>query len=111
MIDYDKGDLRRMLAVLAAIDANDGATLLRIVERTGIDKRSVTHLIEKACLQAGVQIAKDGATYRVEHWGPVIKRAGAKLALVGELLGTKPPAGRDKSEKAGAATTTKAGAA
>lgn len=72
-----------MLVVLAAIDSPQGASLVRIVERTGLDKKSVTRLIEQAREQASVGITKDGPIYRIEDWGPVIKKAGAKLALAG----------------------------
>ena len=83
--DYHKGDLRRLLAVVSAIDSTSRATLVRVAERTGIDKKTVTYLIEKARAQAGIVIAKVGSQYLIEDWGPVIKRASAKLALTGEL--------------------------
>lgn len=86
---YPKGDLRRMLAVLAAIDSLDNPTLVRIVARTGIDKKTVTHLIEQARVQAGVEIDKNGPVYQLVEWGPVIKKTGAKLALTGALNAPK----------------------
>lgn len=82
---YPKGDLRRMLSVLAAIETLQSATLVRIVERTGVDKKTVTNLIEQARQQAGVQIEKTGAVYSLVDWGPVIKKAGAKMCLTGAL--------------------------
>lgn len=82
---YPKGDLRRMLCVLAAIDSLDNPTLVRIVERTGIDKKTVTHLIEQARVQASVEIEKNGPLYKLIKWGPVIKKEGAKKALTGAL--------------------------
>lgn len=82
---YPKGDLRRMLVVLAAMDLPQGASLVQIAERTGLDKKSVTRLIEQAREQAGVVVLKKGAVYKVENWGPVVKKAGAKLALTGAL--------------------------
>jgi hypothetical protein len=83
--NYHKGDLRRLLAVVSAIDSTQPATLVRVAERTGIDKKTVTYLIAKARVQAGIIISKVGSQYIIEDWGPVIKRAGAKLALTGEL--------------------------
>ena len=74
-----------MLAVLAAIDTPQGATLVRIAERTALDKKTVIHLIEQAVTQAGVTIYKTGPVYEIEDWGPVIKRSGARLALQGAL--------------------------
>lgn len=82
---YPKGDLRRMLSVLAAIDSLESATLVRVAERTGIDKKTITNLIDQARLQAGVVIAKNGAVYSIEEWGPVIKMTGAKMCLTGAL--------------------------
>ena len=81
---YPKGDLRRMLSVLGAIDAGHD-TLVKIVAATGIDKRSVTSLVAQARAQAFVNIAKDGPVYRIEDWGPVLKKDGARKALTGAL--------------------------
>jgi hypothetical protein len=82
---YPKGDFRRTLSVLAAIDSLQPATLVKIVERTGIDKKTVTSLIEQARVQIGVGISKNGAVYAIEDWGPVIKKTGARMALTGAL--------------------------
>ena len=84
-IYFPKGDLRRMLAVLGAIDALSEATLLKIADRTGLDKKTVTQLIQQASAQAHVHIKKTGPVYTIVDWGPVIKRTGAKQALSGEL--------------------------
>ncbi|MBY0464778.1 MAG: winged helix-turn-helix domain-containing protein [Burkholderiales bacterium] len=81
---YPKGDLRRMLSVLGAIDAGHN-TLVQIVAATGLDKRTVTALVAQARAQAFVSIAKDGPVYRIEDWGPVLKRDGARKALTGAL--------------------------
>lgn len=83
--EYPKSDLRRMLVVLAAIDKIDEATLVKIARFTGIDKKTVINLIDKARTQAGVVIEKGDSVYVIKSWGPVIKRAGARLALTGGL--------------------------
>lgn len=85
VLQFPKGDLRRMLSVLAAIDSMQPATLVKIAARTGIDKKTVTNLIAQAREEAGVSVAKEGAAYRIENWGPVIKKAGAKMCLTGAL--------------------------
>jgi hypothetical protein len=82
---YPKGDLRRMLVVLGAIHEADGATLVQIVARTGLDKKTVSDLIAKAQDQAGVQIEKVGAKYNILNIGPVFKLSGCKMALTGAL--------------------------
>lgn len=74
-----------MLLVLGAIDATPNATLVKIVARTGLDKKTVTNLIQQAAEQAHVFIVKSGPVYAVTDWGPVIKKAGAKMALTGAL--------------------------
>ena len=79
---YPKGDLRRMLVVLAAIaELRPHATVVRIALRTGLDRRSVMGLITQAREQAGVTIEKNGSVYRITDWGNVIRRDGAKAAL------------------------------
>jgi DNA-binding IclR family transcriptional regulator len=79
---YPKGDLRRMLVVLAAIaELRPRATVVRIALRTGLDRHTVSGLIDQAIEQAGVKIAKNGSSYRITAWGLVIRRDGAKAAL------------------------------
>lgn len=85
VVSYPKGDLRRMLSVLAAIDSIPDATLVKVVARTGLDKKTVTNLIAQATDQAGVTITKTGPIYTLGDWGPVFKRTGAKMALTGAL--------------------------
>ncbi|WP_218187373.1 MULTISPECIES: hypothetical protein [unclassified Pseudomonas] len=82
---YAKGDLRRMLLVLGAIDAMSNATLVGIAAKTGLDKKTASNLIRVAAEQAHVQIQKCGSSYAITDWGPVIKRNGAKMALTGAL--------------------------
>jgi hypothetical protein len=82
---YPKGDLRRMLTVLAAVDALESATLVKLAERTGIDKKTITTLIEQARTQARVVVAKNGPVYTIQDWGPVIKKTGARMCLTGAL--------------------------
>ena len=81
---YPKGDLRRMLCVLAALDDSE-TTLVQIARRTGLDKKTVQNLLFQAGAQAGVVIVKDGPSYAVADWGPVIKSSGARKALQGAL--------------------------
>lgn len=85
-IYYPKGDLRRMLAVLAAIDRlGERATLVNLAMFTGLDKKTVGDLVLKAIDQAGVTVFKDGSRYWIEDWGPVFKRDGAQQAMRGRV--------------------------
>ena len=98
---YPKGDLRRMLSVLAAIATLDDATQLRIAARTGLDKRTVLTLIQMARTQAGVTISKDGPIYRLTDWGPVISPIGAAMALGGGLGSIRSPFDYAESDEGG----------
>lgn len=82
---YPIRDVRRMLVVLGAIDALKPATLVKISELTGLDKKSVTTLIARAQEQTGVVIRKTGPEYVVADWGPVLKRSGCRMALAGAV--------------------------
>lgn len=82
---YPKGDLRRMLVVLGAIQEVGDATLVQIVARTGLDKKTVTDLIAKAQEQAAVRIVKTGAFYSITEFGQLFKSSGVKLSLQGAL--------------------------
>jgi hypothetical protein len=92
VVNYQKGDLRRMLSVLAAIDSIPDATLVKVVAKTGLDKKTVTNLITQAREQAGVEIIKSGPAYTLESWGPIIKRTGAKMVLTGAFKAPTMPA-------------------
>ena len=66
-----------MLSVLAAIDSLDNPTLVRIVERTGIDKKTVTHLIEQA-RTSRCRNRKKWPSISIDQLGAVIKRGCKK---------------------------------
>ena len=79
---YPKRDIRRMLIVLAAIaELRPHATLVRIAMRTGLDRHTVTGLVDQARAQVGVTNSKVGTVYRIVSWGQVIRPSGARLAL------------------------------
>ncbi|CRP80799.1 hypothetical protein LDZ95_19545 [Pseudomonas aeruginosa] len=82
-VTFPKGDLRRMLVVLAAIDSTPDATLVKVVARTGLAKKTVTDLIAQAGSQAMVKISKQGPVYAIEDWGPLLKKAGVRQLLKG----------------------------
>jgi hypothetical protein len=106
---YRKGDFRKVLMVLAAIQElqvtqsqiealeeggatalelqGAGASLARLVERTGLDKKTVFSVIRQACFQAGVQISQTKTRYEIVSWGPLLSESGAALALAGKLDG------------------------
>lgn len=82
---YTKGDMRRMLVVIAVIAKSDEATMVSIAKATGLDKRTVTHLIRQAQEQAGVIIEKTGPRYCLVEWGTLLNRQGV-LDLADSVL-------------------------
>lgn len=78
---YPKGDLRRMLMVLAAIEADPGITVARVAAQTSLARKTVQDLIEQAIEQAAVVIEKRGSGYFLSGWGPVFQADGARLVL------------------------------
>jgi hypothetical protein len=107
--EYGKGDIRKIFMVLAAIQklqdeaakarkagvskagepkAVPGASLQKLVDATGLDKKTIFVSIRAATLQAGVHVAQDGPVYRIADWGPLLSPAGAILALKGRLEGS-----------------------
>ena len=89
---YPKGDLRRMLSLLNEIAPDTApdevkltSTLVKLVARTGLDKKSVVLIISQAIEQASVEIKKEGAIYTLVNWGPVFKPDGARKAARGKL--------------------------
>lgn len=83
-VRWPKGDLRRMLAVLVAIERSsqgEGASLLEVSRQTGLDKRTITHQLEAASTQAGVTLHKIGVRWRIHSWGPMLHREGVMASL------------------------------
>lgn len=79
---YTKGDLRRMLMVLGAIDAEPGITVARIAALTRLARKTVDVLIRQAVEQAAVVIEKRGSGFQIVEWGPVFKAEGARTVLM-----------------------------
>jgi hypothetical protein len=63
---------------------------LKIVAQTGLDKKTVSVLLQKAGWEAGVEVVKSGSVYSIEAWGPVIRPEGALLALRGATKSLEP---------------------
>ncbi len=78
---YPKGDIRRTLLVLAAIDGRDGQTVSAVEEITGVNKGQVPAIIDKAREQFGMRIDKVGPRYVIRSWGDVLKQHGVKKLL------------------------------
>lgn len=87
---YPKGDLRRMLVVLGVIGALERPTLVSVANWTGLDKKTVSRLIDQAVTQAGVVVEKEGPVYRITAWGPLLREKGVQHAMHGQLGAPSP---------------------
>ena len=76
---FPRGDVRRLLLVLAAIDAlGDQATIVQISETTGINKGQIATMVEQAREQLGMHIDKAGPVYRIRRWGKLVNPDGVR---------------------------------
>lgn len=73
---FPKGDIRRTLSVIGAIDGSNGVTVMEISKRTGLDNRSISHILNKAIKEASVVIEKIDSKYHLKDIGPVFNRNG-----------------------------------
>jgi len=80
---YNKGDVRRLLVVAAAISELGSPTLVQIAAFTGHNKGTIPSDVEKLRTQLGVTIEKDGPRYTLKDWGGTLKRNGVKKVLYG----------------------------
>lgn len=83
VIQYKKGDLRRLIVVIGAINELGEASLVEIERFTGHNKGTIPTDIEKIREQLGVNIVKNGAKYSVNNWGDLLKQKGIKKVLYG----------------------------
>ena len=84
--DFPKGDSRRYLLVLAAIDAmkKGEATMHRVSTALGCTRAEAGRAVDVAQEQFGVRFERDGSAYIISSWG-ALRKAG-----VVELVGTPP---------------------
>ncbi|MFC3110896.1 hypothetical protein ACFQAT_28620 [Undibacterium arcticum] len=63
VVQYPKGDARRLFVLLAAIDYLERPTLTTLTKFTGHNKGTITADVDKLRDQFGVEIHKDGPVY------------------------------------------------
>ncbi len=74
--DFPKHDLRRVLAVLLAIErVGEGASLHYLSLDLNCTRAEVSRAIVAAQLQLMVEIEKNGSVYRIKSWGLLNKEA------------------------------------
>jgi len=82
---YPRGDVRRLLRLALAMTEVERPTLNALAAETGHHKQTIIDDVPRLREQLGVQVEKDGAEYRLVDWGPVVKKAGIKKLLLGQL--------------------------
>lgn len=85
VVQYPKGDVRRLFVLLASIDKLERPTLTSLAEFTGHSKGNIDHDVQKICEQLCVKIVKDGPVYSIVDWGDIVKKTGVKRALKEEV--------------------------
>jgi hypothetical protein len=75
-----------MLLVLASIEKLASATLVQIARMSGLDKKTVTYLIDQAREEAGMTINKDGPVHPYSGGTEAIKAFEVSDRLSREVL-------------------------
>jgi len=89
VVQYPKGDVRRLFVLLAAIDQLERPTLATLRDFTGYLKGNIDPDVTKICTQLGVQIIKEGPIYRIVDWGRIVIREGVHLVLKNDVSMSK----------------------
>lgn len=84
VVQYPKGDVRRLFVLLASIDKLERPTMTTLAEFTGHSKGNIDHDVQKISEQLSVKIVKDGPVYRIVDWGDIVKKTGVKRVFKGE---------------------------
>lgn len=82
---YPKGHAGRLFVTMAAIDALDNPTAASVAALTGLSKGNIDTYVAALNNEMGVQIVKEGPTYRIESWGAILKKSGVKKVLTGSV--------------------------
>lgn len=82
---YPKGHAGRLLVVLAAIQNLERPTAQTVADYTGLFKGNIDSYVQRIRDELGARLRKEGAVYKLEDLGPVVKMAGLKKALDGTI--------------------------
>lgn len=74
VIQYPKGDVRRLLVLAAAVDALERPTITSLAKYTGHNKGTISKDINKLNEQLGVIITKTDSVYEIQSWGDLLKK-------------------------------------
>ncbi|WP_267400289.1 hypothetical protein [Pseudomonas sp. GM_Psu_2] len=79
---YPKGHSGRMLVVLASIAKLEHASAVTVAAYTGLSQGNIDTYALRLNEEFGTQILKENGRYRIESWGPVLKKKGVMQTLV-----------------------------
>jgi len=72
---FNKGDVRRLFIVIAAIEELEHATLNNITARTGYPKASLADALKKILAgELGVTVTKNGSAYHITDRGKFLQK-------------------------------------
>ena len=83
VIQYPKGDARRLFVLIAAIEELEKPTLTSLAEFTGWNKGSIDRDIPSIEAQYGVVIEKNDAVFSIKDWGKLLNKNEVKKILRG----------------------------
>ncbi len=78
VIQFPKGDVRRLLVLVAAIDRLERPTITTLAKYTGHNKGVIQKDVAKVSEQLGIIVEKHDATYSVSDWGEIVKKRAVK---------------------------------
>lgn len=84
VVQYPKGDVRRPLAVMAALDSMGSASLSDLANFTGYNKGSIPAYVQVLRSQFGVAVNKSGSRYMIESWGTLLNPQGVRQLISGQ---------------------------
>lgn len=82
---FPRGDVRRLLRLALAMAELERPTLNALASETGHHKQTILDDVPRMREQLGIQIEKEGVEYKLVDWGPVVKKAGIKKLLRGQV--------------------------
>ncbi|ELS40945.1 Uncharacterized protein ALO42_01125 [Pseudomonas syringae pv. atrofaciens] len=82
---YPRGDVRRLLRLALAMAELERPTLNTLAAETGHHKQTILDDMPRLREQLGVMVEKEGSEYRLRDWGPVVKKAGIRKFLKGQM--------------------------
>lgn len=82
---YTKGDVRRLLLLIAAIDHIERPTMHTLSQFLGCSNANVAKSVEKITEQLDVTIVNLDSVYRIKDWGVLLNKKSVRNILHSKL--------------------------